>query len=103
MLRLCGLEILKLTHTASVFSTYNSFITSRASSHTRWERKILPIIFLLFLQRYIFMEVFFPGKKKEFVFAQVQLVQIDIINSLNHLLVLWVHVQHLKVSVKLCD
>lgn len=49
------------------------------------------------------MEVFFPGKKKEFVFAQVQLVQIDIINSLNHLLVLWVHVQHLKVSVKLCD
>lgn len=46
---------------------------------------------------------FFPGKKKEFVFAQVQLVQIDIINSLNHLLVLWVHVQHLKVSVKLCD
>lgn len=63
MLRLCGLEILKLTHTASVFSTHNSFITSRASSHTRWESKILPNFFIISTKIYIHGG-FFPEKKK---------------------------------------
>lgn len=71
---------IKTTHTASVFSTYISFITSRASSHTRQERKILPNFFIISTK--IHSWIFFSWKKKEFVLAQmylskVQLVQID--------------------------